>query len=172
MKSQESSTDAQSSNAIVRPARPDDADEIARIYIESAEHHANLDPARYAVPSVVEIEARYRDGRQIHGDAVAITLIAEREGEILGFVDARLDRSPDPMHRNLLYCVIVEIAVSRRHQSRGIGERLLFAAEAWGREHGADFASLEYLAGNTRAGDFYQNRMDYRPAHITAIKRL
>jgi hypothetical protein len=81
MNSQEFSTDAQSSNAIVRPARPDDADEIARIYIESAEHHANLDPARYAVPSVAEIAARYRDGRQIHVDAVAITLIAERDGD-------------------------------------------------------------------------------------------
>jgi ribosomal protein S18 acetylase RimI-like enzyme len=76
------------------------------------------------------------------------------------------------MHKNLLYCVIVEVAVSRAHQSQGIGSRLLHAAEVWGREQGADLASLEYLAENTRAANFYHDRMRYRPAHITAIKRL
>jgi len=83
-----------------------------------------------------------------------------------------MDRSPDPMYKNLLYCVIVEIAVSRGHQSQGIGCRLLDAAEAWGRVHGADFASLEYLAENARAAESYRRRMGYWPAHITAIKRL
>jgi hypothetical protein len=37
---------------------------------------------------------------------------------------------------------------------------------------GAEFASLEYHAANTRAGLFYQERMGYRPAAITAIRRL
>jgi GNAT superfamily N-acetyltransferase len=157
----------------IRPAAADDADGIARTFLESAEHHASLDPARYGVPSMAGIAARYRDGRQHPaGAADAITLVAELGCEIIGFVDARLDRSPDPMHRKLLYCVVVEIAVSRRHQGQGVGGQLLQAVEAWGREHGADFASLEYLVENTRAGDFYQRRMGYQPAHITAIKRL
>jgi len=158
----------------IRPAVPEDADGITRTFLESAEHHAGLDPARYAVPAMDAISARYRDGRQ-HPDEAggeAVTLVAELGGEIVGFVDARLARSPDPMHRDLLYCIIVEIAVARRHQNQGIGAKLLQAAEAWGREHGADLASLEYLAENTRAGDFYQQRMGYRVAHITAIKRL
>jgi ribosomal protein S18 acetylase RimI-like enzyme len=148
----------------------DDADGIARIYTESAEHHASIDPARYGVSAEDETARRYRDGRQHHAQVVAITLVAERNGEALGFIDARLDRSPDPMHKNLLYCVIVEIAVSRVHQSQGIGGRLLHAAEVWGREQGADLASLEYREGNTRVASFYHDRMGYRPAHITAIK--
>ena len=47
----------------------------------------------------------------------------------------------------------------------------LRAAEDWGREQGAELASLEYLAANMRAASFYE-RTGYRVAAITAIKRL
>ena len=126
------------------------------------------------VPAVETISARYREGRQHPPGAgeEGITLVAELGGEIVGFVDARLGRSPDAMHREMIYCHVVEIAVSSRHQSQGIGGRLLEAAEDWGRRHGAKFASLEYHAANTRAGAFYQQRMGYRVAAMIAIKPL
>jgi ribosomal protein S18 acetylase RimI-like enzyme len=101
-----------------------------------------------------------------------MTLVAELSGEIVGFIDAQLEQSLDLMHRDMIYCHIAEIAVSYRHQSQGIGGRLLRAAEDWGRRQGAEFASLEYHAANIRAGSFYQHRMGYRLASITAIKRL
>src|SRR5262249_30757606 len=150
----------------------------ARAYIESAEHHAQLDPERYAIPAVEVIAARYREGRQYpaqtEGESVTLVaeVAAELDGEIVGFVDARLGRAPDPMHRDMLYCHIVEIAVSVEHQSKGVGQQLLRAAEDWGREHGAELASLEYLTANTRAASFYQQRMGYRPAAVLAVKRL
>jgi GNAT superfamily N-acetyltransferase len=158
----------------IRPAVREDADGIARTYLESAEYHARLDPERYSVPAVETIAARYREGRQHPQDAGAesITLVAELSGEIVGFIDARLDRSPDAMHREIIYCHVVEIAVSGRHQNQGVGGRLLQAAEDWGRGQGAEFALLEYHAANTRAREFYQMHMGYRVAHITAIKRL
>ena len=76
------------------------------------------------------------------------------------------------MHREMIYCIIAEIAVNRGRRSQGIGGRLLRAAEDWGRQLGAEFALLEYHTANTRASLFYQERMGYRPASITAIKRL
>jgi GNAT superfamily N-acetyltransferase len=158
----------------IRPAVSGDADGITRTFLESAEYHASLDPERYSIPAAEMIAARYREGRQHppHAAASAITLVAELSGEIVGFVDARLEQSPDPMHRELTYCHIVEIAVSYRRQNQGIGGRLLRAAEDWGRGQGAELASLEYLTANVRAGSFYLQRMGYRPAAITAIKRL
>src|SRR5262245_26234271 len=115
-----------------------DAEGIARTFLESAEHHAELDPERYSIPVAETIAARYRKGRQhpSHARREAITLIAELNGEVIGFIDARLERSPDPMHRKLTYCHIGEIAVRRVHRNHGIGERLLQAAEDWGRELG------------------------------------
>ena len=158
---------------LIRPSTSQDADDITRVYMESAEYHAGLDAERYWIPEAMEISARYREGRQHppDADADAITLIAEMSDEIVGFVDARLTQSPDPMHRQMVYCYVVEIAVSSRHQGRGLGAQLLSAAEDWGRRQGAELASLEYLAANKRAGLFYE-RLGYRAGSIIAIKRL
>jgi ribosomal protein S18 acetylase RimI-like enzyme len=158
----------------IRPAAPEDADGIARAFIESAEQHARLDPERYSIPLRETISARYREGRQhpVDPGGKFVTIVADLDGEIVGFVDARLDQSQDAMHRDIIYCHIAEIAVRCQYRSQGIGERLLRAAEEWGRLLGAEFASLEYHVANVRAGVFYQERMGYRPASITAIKRL
>ncbi|HLK18685.1 MAG TPA: GNAT family N-acetyltransferase [Bryobacteraceae bacterium] len=161
------------STIVIRPAIPEDSGGITEIFLDSAEYHAALDPERYGIPERAMISERYRSGRQHPPDTEsALTLVAELRGEIVGFVDVRLDRSPDPMHRDLVYCHIVEIAVRTASRNQGIGERLLTSAEAWGREMGAEFASLEYLASNTRVRSFYHARMGYRPAAVTAIKRL
>jgi len=167
-------TEASSSASItIRPAASPDAAGITRVYQESAVYHAGLDAERYCIPDAETTMGRYREGRQHPPEAAgkAVTLVAETGGEIVGFVDIRLTHSPDPMHRQMLYCHIVEIAVSNHHQGQGLGAQLLAAAEGWGREQGAEFGSLEYLAANHRAARFYE-RLGYRPAHIMAIKRL
>jgi len=158
----------------IRPAVPEDADGIARTFLDSAEHHAALDPERYLIPAHEMVSARYREGRQhpSNADKEVLTLVAEFMGEIVGFIDVRLEQSPDAMHREMVYCHIAEIAVRCQHWSQGIGGRLLLAAEDWGHRLGAEFASLEYDAANTRSSLFYRERMGYRLASITAIKRL
>ena len=110
----------------IRAATADGAAGIARVYMESAEYRARgSEPDRYWLPSLDEITAQYRErGRLSQTNGDAITLVAELDAQVVGFVDARLDRSPDPMHRNLTYCHIVEIAVAVQHQGQGIGERL------------------------------------------------
>ena len=167
-------TEATYQRVTIRPASPEDAHGIAHAFLQSAEHHATLDPWRYFVPNAETIAARYREGRQHPPAPVSstVTLVAELDGKIVGFVDVRLEQSPDAMHRELLYCHVVEIAVDGRHRRQGIGGRLLEAAEDWGRRSGAEIALLEYLAGNTDAASFYHERMGYRPAAISAIKRL
>lgn len=158
----------------IRPAVSEDADGIARTYLESAEYHAQLDPQRYSAPAFETISSRYHEGRQQPPESSkkGTTLVAELSGEIVGFIDARLEHSPDAMHREMIYCHVSEIAVRSQHQNQGIGERLLRAAEEWGRQQGAEFASLEYHSANTPASVFYQQRMGYCAASITAIKRL
>jgi ribosomal protein S18 acetylase RimI-like enzyme len=158
----------------IRPAVSEDADGIAGTFLESAEYHARLDPERYSLPSVETISANYREGRQHPPDArgEVITVVAELSREIVGFIDARLEQSPDPMHREMIYCHVAEIAVRSRHRNQGIGGLLLRAAEDWGRQQGAEFASLEYRTANTPASLFNQQRMDYLVACITVIKRL
>ena len=158
----------------IRPATVEDAAAVARVFLESAAYHARLEADRYSIPAIETVLERYRQRGQQNAttDSNAMTLLAVLDGEVVGFVDAVLDRSPDLMHRDLTYCHIVEIAVAVGHQSQGVGERLLTAAEEWGRHRGAHLASLEFLAANTRAGAFYQRRMGYRVVAFTAIKPL
>lgn len=166
--------DPQFENVTVRPAISEDAHGIALVFIESAEHHSNLDPELYFIPAIKKIVERYRRGQQ-HPAGTAhesVTLVAEFGGEIVGFVDARLYQSTDAMHRDIVFCHVVEIAVSRRHQRRGIGVQLLEAAEEWGRQRGANVALLEYHSANTQASMFYQSRMGYRPTSVTVIRKL
>lgn len=159
--------------AVVRPAVAEDADGIARAFLESAQHHASLDSELYLVPEAETIAARYREGTQHPPDSGEnITLVAELGGEIVGFIDARLLQPLDAMHREITYCQVSEIAVRRQHRNQGIGEQLLRVVEDWGRQQGAEFALLEYHTANTRAGAFYQQRMGYRVASITTVKRL
>lgn len=160
-----------SQSMVIRPATPDDAEGLTRTFLESAELHARLDSARFWLPDGETIAARYRDGDQHPPDATSTTFVAELSGEIVGFVDARLTHSSDPMHRPFTYCHIVEIAVSQAHHRSGVGRALLQAAEDWGRQQGAEFASLEYLVANSGATAFYQ-RVGYDVAALTAIKRL
>ncbi len=158
----------------IRPAIAADVDGIARAYRESAEYHAGIDPERYLVPPPDVVSALYRDQRnsQAVTERITATFVAEVDGGVAGFVDARLERSPDAMHREIIYCHIAEIAVLRDYRNRGIGSRLMRAAEEWGRERRAQFASLEYHVANVAAGTFYQRRSGYRVAALTVIKRL
>jgi GNAT superfamily N-acetyltransferase len=159
--------------AIIRRAVAEDTDGITRTFLESAEHHASLDPELYFVPEAETIAARYKERRQHPAEkrAESITLVAELSDDIIGFIDARLYQPPDAMHRQMIYCLVSEIAVRREHQNHGIGGQLLRAAEDWGRQHGAELAALEYHAANKLAGAFYQH-MHYRLGSITAIRRL
>jgi len=118
----------------IRPAVPEDADGIARAFLESAEYHAELDPERYSTLAVETILSRCREGRELrsHGNMEVMTLVAELNGEIVRFIDASLEQSPDAMHRKMIYCHVAEIAVRFGHRNQSIGGRLLRAAEDWG----------------------------------------
>jgi ribosomal protein S18 acetylase RimI-like enzyme len=171
---QQIAADLQLAMVTIRPAVSEDAGGIARTFLESAEHHSSLDSELYFVPAFETIVLRYREGRQhSYGTgSESITLVADFDDEIVGFIDARLDQSPDAMHRDVVFCHIAEIAVSRGYQSRGIGTRLLQSAEGWGRQQGASLALLEYHSANAQASAFYRRRMGYRVTSITATKSL
>jgi hypothetical protein len=98
---------------IIRPALSEDADGIAHAFLESAEYHARLDPERYSSPAVETVSAHYRKLPDTDGES--ITLVAELDGEVVGFIDALLDRSQDAMHLEMIYCHIAEIAVNSQY---------------------------------------------------------
>ena len=156
----------------IRPYTPADAEAITRVYMESAEHHAYADPERSHVPDRAAILDRYRYNRQHpESELPAITLVAEYNGEIVGFLDAQIQMPFDPMLRPVLYCFIADVAVAQSHRAQGIGEQLMRAIEDWAREHGAVYTSLLYNKGNERVARLY-DRLGYSTGSIGMVKPL
>jgi ribosomal protein S18 acetylase RimI-like enzyme len=157
---------------IIRAAAPADAEAITRVYMDSAEHHAAADPERCHLPDRAAIVERYREGRQHPETGLpAITLVAEQNGEITGFLDAQIQQPFDPMLKPVLYCFIADIAVAAPHRSHGIGEQLMQAIETWARENGAVYTSLLYNKGNDRVARLYE-RLGYSTGSVGMVKRL
>jgi ribosomal protein S18 acetylase RimI-like enzyme len=87
------------------------------------------------------------------------TLVAEEGDEVVGFVVAcrgrhGVDRSPARRHSRLGHLVTLDVAPVR--QRRGVGGRLLAAAEEWLWESGVSAIALETPVDEAGARAFYE----------------
>src|SRR5271165_4687469 len=154
----------------IRPAAPEDVEQIVDVWFDSARHHSALDPERYHVPDRESILERYRTGSQYpEGISARTTLVAETEMGVVGFVDAWIDTPFDPMLRPMRYCFIAGLAVAESRRGHGIRERLMRDAEEWAKAQDARYVVLAAEVNNPRAIAFYQ-RAGYRPAATTLLR--
>lgn len=75
-------------------------------------------------------------------------LVAEADGEVIGFVCTRLYRKRSIGH-------VANLAVAPPYQGQGVGRRLMGAAVRHLRERGMDYARVETLEDNERARNLY-----------------
>ncbi len=68
--------------------------------------------------------------------------------------------------------MIDALIVHRDHWRLGAGTVLLEAAEAWGRERGAQVVRLDTYADSPVSVPFYEHRMGYQRRSIVFQKRL
>ena len=138
----------------VRLARSDDADEIARIQVETwRAAYTGLMPDE-AIAGF-DLESRQRQWRDVLGRAPqpgGATFVVEDAGEVVGFASVGPSRDEDAEQEAELYAIYL-------HPSRwgsGIGRALLQRAEESMRSSGFRRALLWVLAGNERAIRFYE----------------
>ncbi|TDD94527.1 GNAT family N-acetyltransferase [Jiangella asiatica] len=152
----------------IRPARlPGEAEDLARVYLSSAEHHAGLDPDRYRIPMASAVATWFRghaDGRR------RSVLVAEADDRIVGLVS--ITRLAPPTAASMLADVptaSVDVAVDPGYRRRGIGRRLLGAAEERARELGAVRIQLDAHAANDGALRLYAD-LGYRTFGVLLSK--
>jgi len=97
-----------------------------------------------------------------------ITLIAEKEGLVTGFIHAR--ESTDDISGEECGTVPL-LAVKENAQGAGVGRLLIEAAEDWSKTHGFRLLHLEVFSTNDQARGFYQN-LGFKPDTINMIKAL
>ena len=143
----------------VRPARPGDLDDLVRL-----------------LEVLFSIEADFRPDavRQRRGLALLLedpergcVLVAEDGGRAVGMATAQLVVSTA---EGAASAGVEDVGVDAALRGRGVGRRLLAAAEAWARERGAARLQLRADRDNAPALAFYR-RLGWSPTRLSAWRR-
>lgn len=131
-----------------------DAEALRALFIALQDHEHALEPL---APTGAEIADTYlawmfeccaeNDGR---------VLVAVSEGKLIGFLTVQLAvRRSDPDDPVLVHALVSELMVQGRWRNRGLGARLLAAAEALARGAGRAEIRVGVVARNLGARRFY-----------------
>ena len=107
-----------------------------------------------------------------------LRLVADLDGQVAGWLTARVEHPAPGAARQMVRepgwtrlhidALLVDQAVWRE----GTGTALLTAAEAWGRDRGAEVVRLDTYADSPVSVPFYERRMGYQRRSIVFQKWL
>jgi GNAT superfamily N-acetyltransferase len=164
-------TTSEAASIEIRPVTLDDLETLIDIYLDTAVHHARIDPEVWHVPERAEVEARLRpriEGRGPTSEYVAAIV----DGRMAGSASVHLD--DPPMSGNMLRSVpSAEFGVSvlEAFRGRGIGRALIGHLERWAADHGAQRMILNVSAANEGAIRLY-HELGYRDYDRAMLKPL
>jgi ribonuclease HI len=93
----------------------------------------------------------------IFADPDSVLLLAETDGEVLGYIHMALKEIENSMVlRPRRYIKIHDLAVGKKHHRSGAGSALMQAVERWAKEEGVDTIELNVWEFNIGALAFYQ----------------
>ena len=150
---------------------------MARVWLGATAYYAGLDPEHFQVPSAEGLAESFEAGLGTGGED-ALILVAELDGQVAGWLTARIEHPAASAARQMVRehrwtrlfidALLVDQAVWRE----GAGTALLTAAEAWGRDRGAEVVRLDTYAGSPVSVPFYEQRMGYQRRSIVFQKPL
>jgi GNAT superfamily N-acetyltransferase len=155
----------------IRPVTLDDLEVLIEIYLDTARHHAAIDPEVFHVPDRSAIEVRLRrriEGRGVTGEYVAAMIGDEMVGS------ASVDMADPPSAGNMARAVPTAefgVSVVDGWRGRGIGRALIAACEAWAAEHGVERMILNVSEANEGAIRLY-HELGYRDFDRAMLKSL
>ena len=135
---------------IVRPAIPADLPSIARLGVMLVRLHHEFDTRRF-ISATPATERGYREflGSQL-SNTNSVVLVAERDGEVLGYTYAGLE-GWDYMTLRAPAGMLHDILVDPAHRGQGIGQLLLDATIAELKRRGAPRVVLSTASQNEGA---------------------
>ena len=155
----------------IRPVTVDDLETLIDIYLDTARHHAAIDPEVFHVPARADVETRLRrriDGRGQTGEYVAAIV----DGQMAG--SASVDLADPPSAGNMARNVPTAefgVSVIEGFRGLGIGRTLIAACESWAAEHGVERMILNVSEANEGAIRLY-HELGYRDFDRAMLKAL
>lgn len=113
--------------------------------------------------------ARNRRRMSEHG---GIELVAEVEGQVVGYLLCVIEMAQPYVRQDLSrQAYVAELVIDERQRGRGLGSRLIDAAESFARAQDAASIFIGVLAGNDPADRLYEH-LGFRAYAIERVKRL
>ncbi len=142
-------------SAHLRAAEAGDYDAVCALFRGIDEHHAAVEPERFRR---FDGPARPRDHYlKLLSDPDGFFFVAERAGELLGFVNGRVDSTkPFPMFVPRTFVRVTNIFVAPTGRGGGLGRAMMERVMEWGGRRGATATRLDVIADNRLAIDFYR----------------
>jgi GNAT superfamily N-acetyltransferase len=163
---------------VVRPARPGDGDGMARAWLDAGRDYQAIDPARFQVPAADGLAEWFEAELRALSQDWAISLVAEVDGRVVGFLQARLHPPLPGARRQLLRDLgrtrleVDALGVQAPWRRRGVGTAMLRAVEGWGHAQGATLVVLDTFLASPMSVPFYERRMGYQRRSVRFEKRL
>jgi ribosomal protein S18 acetylase RimI-like enzyme len=149
---------------LIRPGTLADLPALGRLGALLVRTHHELDRERF-IPATPRTEHGYASylGSQL-GEPDVMVLVAERDGEVLGYTYAALE-GPDYMSLRGAAGVLHDIAVDPAYRREGLGRMLLDATLDWLEARGAPRVVLSTAARNEAAQSLFA-RAGFRPTMV------
>jgi GNAT superfamily N-acetyltransferase len=162
---------------VVRPGRPGDGPGCARVWLDTARHYVELDPASFQLPAEDGL-ADWFDRLHAAPPPDACRLVAELDGEVVGLAGATLLPPSDSARYQLLRGLsrprvsVGALAVAATNRRAGVGSALLAAVEEWAAAAGASELSLDTYHASSLSIPFYDNRPGWSRHGVVYRKAL
>ncbi len=152
----------------IRHASEDDVRRVIELWIAMMDLHRDIDTVfTRRKDGHVAFEAFLRENIEWEDAAV---IVAEDDGRVVGYIMARIQKSPPVLLRES-YCEVFDISVDSRCKRRGVGRRLVEALQAWVVERGNDRIVLNAAVGNDQSVPFWRE-LGYEEFLLVMAKNL
>lgn len=138
---------------LVREATQQDVERVVELWGEHVDFHAECDPRFQRVDGSEDGFAQHMRAKLDEADY--LLLVAEVEGEVVGFLNGQLLQYP-PCFVRREHGFMDNMAVSSRWQRKGIGSALLEKAMAWFAANGVPTVEGKVLLSNPVAMGFWR----------------
>jgi ribosomal protein S18 acetylase RimI-like enzyme len=144
---------------------------LDRCFIELQQVERSIEPTLLRDP-MLAVGPYVDDLLELWAADQAQVLLAELDGEVVGYVSVTYSTDPpSPDDEPVVAAVLQDIVVLPAGRGRGVGERLVVAAEDLARGRGCAELRITMLANNRGARRFYE-RCGYRDVLVEVRKLL
>jgi ribosomal protein S18 acetylase RimI-like enzyme len=162
---------------VIREARQGDAEGLVGAWRDAGRFAVETDAAAFQVPVEDGLAEWFVSSLDVMQDDETV-LVAERYGEVLGFLSARvLGPQSDAQWQiqrelSVRRLLIDVVAISEPFRRQRVGTALVRAVEEWGRRRGAAVAAVDGNWENGVAVGFYEAQLGYRRRGLALRKAL